>query len=113
MTVEVSDVTNAFKGQQKIELIKLYRQHTGQGLKESKDAIDSVIVCCGTPPYNSLWDGKLNELLELFFGKGDSTEKEKEDADAMLKAFLVMRDSWKELGFKSFKSGVLTVIDNF
>jgi hypothetical protein len=112
MTVEVRDVTAAFNGQQKIELIKLYRSHTGQGIKDSKDAIESVIVY-DHGVGNSLWDGKLNELLELFFGKGYSTEKEKDDADAMLKAFLVMRDSWKELGFKSFKSGVLTVIENF
>lgn len=102
--VSVSHITDAFNNNDKIQLIKLYREHTGKGLKDSKDAIETVL------PYNSsdsYWDGKLPELLALF----DISVKAQEDD--MLKAFMVMKDSWKELGFKSFKNGVLTILDNF
>lgn len=109
MGVDKQEVERLFNGREKIRLIQLYRSQTGAGLKDAKDAIDGVIPFLGPGVDPALpWSGKLPQLLALFFpDAGDS------QADDMLKAIMVMKDSWKELGFKSFKAGVLTILDNF
>lgn len=39
---DMPDVVRALRNSRKIEAVKLYRQHTGLGLKESKDAVDAL-----------------------------------------------------------------------
>lgn len=42
--VQINAISDALRGGNKIEAIKLYREATGLGLKESKDAVEALEV---------------------------------------------------------------------
>jgi ribosomal protein L7/L12 len=71
-------IQNAIRAGQKIEAIKLYREKTGLGLKEAKDAIDAMMTDKAPPPSpvafanvdeaidNALRNDQLIQAIKLF-----------------------------------------------
>jgi hypothetical protein len=104
-----ANVEAAFRRREKITLIKFYREHTGKGLRESKEAIESVIPPCYVISSDEDWTEKqLQSMIELFFGEPSSP-----NTDDMIAAFLCLRTHWKTLGFSSFKQAVHVILNNF
>ena len=110
--VTASDVENAFNKKEKIQLIKLYRQKFNTGLKDSKDAIETVLPCIGhigqlydTPQYTK---ENLQKMLTLFFPNPNN-----ENDNLLFFAISTMKENWRHLGYKSFKDGVLAIMSNF
>jgi hypothetical protein len=106
-----ANVEAAFNRREKITLIKLYREHTGKGLKESKDAIESVIPPCYGNNTDEDWtwtEKQLQCMIELFFGGPSSP-----NTDDIHEAFVCLRTHWKTLGFSSFKQAAQVILNNF
>jgi len=58
---QIADISNALAGGRKIEAIKIYRDATGEGLKEAKDFIEALIPKLkeqDPEKYATLSDGK-------------------------------------------------------
>ena len=113
-----SEIQSAFYNKATILLIKEYRQRTGLGLKDSKDAIESVFF--NQNYENRVWDNPaLSRMLELFanakyVGSNPYVPPSTMQRDAELhNAIEVMYGNWKHLGYVSYKAGVLAIMGNF
>ena len=58
---------------QKIAAVKLYKDHTGVGLAEAKEAVEAMQAGAGPPPPSDIADDLKSELLRLL-GRGDKLE---------------------------------------
>ena len=95
-------IADACQRGNKIELIKLYRDVTGAGLKESKDAIETVI-----PSGVSVTGSDQGAYFKLF--EGLSVYK-KSNVEQLTPGIAVLAQSWKELGYKSLVDAVTEFI---
>ena len=100
-------VRQAFESHNFILLIKEYREHTGSPLKESKDALEKAFS--NQPVSNNVtWSTyHLEKVLNLFFHSGDKQQEE------LKVAIDIIYSNWKNLGYPSFKAGVIAVMGNF
>ena len=110
--VTKKDVEQAFVGKQKIQLIQLYRQKFNASLKESKDAIETIIPACHTfreEEWGHYTNANLQRMYDLFFSPNMNENAENHLYSAITK----MKENWHDLGYKSFKDGVLAIMSNF
>ena len=106
MSTEVM-VIEAFQTHNFICLIKLYREHTGSPLKESKEALEKAFSNMSISN-KDIWNAyHLEKVLNLFFHSGDKKQEE------LKVAIDIIYSNWKNLGYPSFKAGVLAVMGNY
>jgi hypothetical protein len=110
--VTKEDVEQAFVGKQKIQLIKLYRQKFNTSLKESKAAIETIIPAWYTfreEEWDHYTNANLQRMYDLFFPPNVNENAE----NRLYSAITKMKENWHDLGYKSFKDGVLAILSNF
>jgi hypothetical protein len=110
--VTKKDVEQAFVGKQKIQLIKLYRQKFNTSLRESKDAVETIIPAWHTFREEELdhyTNANLQRMYDLFFSPNVNENAE----NRLYSAITKMKENWHDLGYKSFKDGVLAIMSNF
>jgi hypothetical protein len=92
--------------QKKIALIKLYREISGKGLKDSKNIIETAAPYSPgnmiQPPYDA------NKMVELF-----SKWLRKYNIDFMTEGINVAMNNWEAMGFSSPFESARMVIENF
>jgi hypothetical protein len=113
--VTKTDVEHAFNAKQKIQLIKLYREKFNTRPKDSKDAIETILPYPDpSDPFDpNGYEKKFNKenlqkMFKLFF-PGEINEGE----NNLFFAITKMKENWKHLGYKSFKDGILSIMQNF
>lgn len=111
----VFDVQTYMRGNEKIQLIKFMRSYTGLGLREAKDAIESVedqpIGTSSGPRYGA----RCRLLLEPIFKAYGLTCLTDEDkavgqhfaqdvavaSNLILKGIATVLETWKDMGYKN------------
>jgi len=110
-----SEIQRHFHNHDIIPLIKEYRERTGQGLKDSKDAIDKVFNH-EIGDDRSFTNNRLANLLDLFANAkyvGANNPTIVRGATGLKVAIDIMYGNWNTLGYTSFKAGVQAIMSNF
>lgn len=122
------EIRNCCQRGDKIGLIKLYRFLTGQGLKEAKDAIESVCGCGSNwnniPGFEgdfiSFFKGGIEAIAKAKKEREEEERKAREEADRadhekrknrFIKASALMLDNWFDLGYESESKAMFDLVD--
>ena len=111
-----TDVESAFWKRQKIQLIKLYRDKFNRGIKDSKDAIETILPDPDHFDPNGheklFTKENLQKIFNLFF-PSEINENNENGENRLYFAITKMKEDWQVLGYKSFKDGILSLMANF
>ena len=98
---------------QKIAAVKLYKDQTGMGLAEAKQAVESMQAGAGSPSTSDIGDDLEAELLRLL-GRGDKLEAVKLYKDQKGVSLLEAKQAVESLaarhGLETQRGGCLVVV---
>lgn len=108
------DIRREYFAHNLISLIKFYRERTGLGLKDAKEAIDRIFN--HETGDDRVWSNyRLGKVLELFQNAKyvGQNPHPMHTANELKVAIDIMYSNWNNLGYTSFKAGVQAIMGNF